>query len=439
MTTATTNTDIQTLPGRIDTLTSKEVEGLKKTWGRLIILFQQDGVQWVPPTKKSDDDDSSKKSSKGWGFLSQKKEEQKDVFLGTTTNPEWLSLPVEKAIPLIPGQLLATTFWSMVAGDNPDAVVLRFLRARKWDLDAGYNMLINCLRWRLVMRVDDITALGETGIRNELEQLKPGMGESFLDNLHSNKAVLGGPDKEGRGIAYINVRFHRKEDQDFEVIKILTLYVMETSRMIVHQPIEACCIVFNLEDFTLANMDFDFVKFLLSCFEAYYPETLGSCLIHKAPWIFSTVWTMITPLLDPVVASKIHFTKDIDELSGYINYSVLPPFLTGKGTIEKGTGRPFTPPAGALDNLKGPEYEAYKTVIYEYMVETDKWTKTDISAKDPSRKNLALRYRHASIKVEEFLRAKTTYHMLGLAEVVNGRALLHFSGNIETIDITDYV
>ncbi|CAO3630707.1 unnamed protein product [Cunninghamella blakesleeana] len=426
------------LPGRINNLTPKEVEGLKSTWTRLINLFQQKGTEWVAPAAKEEPKQEKKKS--GWGFGGKKKtEEVKDLFLGTTTNPEWLSLPVEKAIPLIPGRLLEITFWNMVSGDNPDAVVLRFLRARKWDLDAGYNMLVNCLRWRLVMRVDDITALGETGLQKELEKLKPGMGESFLDNLHSNKAVLGGPDKDGRGIAYINVRFHKKEDQDFETIKLLTLYVMETSRMVVHQPVESCCIVFNLEGFTLANMDFDFVKFLLGCFEAYYPETLGSCLIHKAPWVFSTVWSMITPLLDPVVASKIHFTKNINELSGYVPMDVLPDFLTGKSEIKKGTSRPFTPPAGSLNNTKGPEFAAYESVIKGYIQETQAWIKSSDPASDPKRKEQALKYRHASISVEQYLRARTTYHDLGLAEIENGRLLLKFSGKIPVQDITDSV
>lgn len=201
MTAATTN-GAAPLPGRVDTLTDKENEGLKKTWLRLIEVFQQKGVAWTPPPKVEEAPKETKKASR-WGFGGGKKEssENKDLFLGTTANPEWLSLPLEKALPLVPGEALATTFWNMVAGDNPDAVVLRFLRARKWDLDAGYNMLMNCLRWRIVMRVDDITALGETGIRNELEVLKPGMGDSFISNLHSNKSVLGGPDKDGRGIS----------------------------------------------------------------------------------------------------------------------------------------------------------------------------------------------------------------------------------------------
>lgn len=190
--------------GHLGNLTDTQTEMLKKLWIRLFELFKQPGdPNSKPAPKKKAEEEAPKKSG---GFFSRGKKEnnteQTEVFIGATTDPNWLSLPVEKAVPLIPGSELQRTFWCMVATDNPDAVLLRFLRARKWDLDAAYNMLINTLRWRLVMRVDDIIALGETGIRDELEVLKPGMGESFISNLHSGKACLGGPDKEGRGIWY---------------------------------------------------------------------------------------------------------------------------------------------------------------------------------------------------------------------------------------------
>lgn len=32
--------------------------------------------------------------------------------------------------------------------------------------------------------------------------------------------------------------------------------------------------------------DYTPVKFMIKCFEANYPESLGSVLVHKAPWIF---------------------------------------------------------------------------------------------------------------------------------------------------------
>jgi hypothetical protein len=38
--------------------------------------------------------------------------------------------------------------------------------------------------------------------------------------------------------------------------------------------------------FSMANMDYTPVKFMIKCFEANYPESLGAVLVHNAPWIF---------------------------------------------------------------------------------------------------------------------------------------------------------
>lgn len=42
-----------------------------------------------------------------------------------------------------------------------------------------------------------------------------------------------------------------------------------------------------MKDFSLSNMDFPPVKFIIKCFEANYPESLGLLLIHNAPWVFA--------------------------------------------------------------------------------------------------------------------------------------------------------
>ncbi|KAI7881590.1 CRAL/TRIO domain-containing protein [Lichtheimia hyalospora FSU 10163] len=428
--------------GHLHHLTPDQTSMLKKLWGRLFELFKQPGD---PNSKPAEPRKVEAAPAKKGGFFSRGKKEpaeQADLFIGATTDPNWLSQPLEKAIPLIPGTELQRSFWSMVGTDNPDAVVLRYLRARKWDFDAAYNMLINTLRWRLVMRIDDIIALGETGLRDELEKLKKGMGESFIKNLHSGKAYLGGPDKSDRGVCFINVRFHHKEDQDPEVIKLMTLAVMESSRLIVNQPMETSCIVFNMEGFTLANMDFDFVKFLLTCFEAYYPETLGQCLIHKAPWVFSTVWSLITPLLDPVVASKIHFTKNVDELTKYVPLSSLPSFISGdenKKTKDEKL-KVDTPKAGSLVKPSSAEYQDYQDIIKEYSHETAEWAKTDRAAEDQERLELAKRYRAARIKTDKDLRGPTTWQLKGLFVVKEGRLFIDFgSENWVPKDITECV
>lgn len=186
------------LPGHAGVLSEEETAALKRLWLRLFELFKQKGEAWsAPPPKKP----VEKPAKKGWGFGSSKPAmDHTDYFLGATADPRWMDLPLEKAIPLIPGDKLETTFWHMVATDNPDSALLRYLRARKWDFEAAYNMLINTLRWRLFMRVDDIVQLGETGLHDELNRVKPGLGDQFIEQMRSGKATLGGPDRDHRGI-----------------------------------------------------------------------------------------------------------------------------------------------------------------------------------------------------------------------------------------------
>ncbi|KAI8369813.1 CRAL-TRIO domain-containing protein [Choanephora cucurbitarum] len=437
----------ESLSGHVGHLSLKQTETLKQLWARLFELFNQTGTAYTAPAKQPQPQEEAPSKKSWFSKKDTAPKEVKDVFIGTTTDPAWMDLPLEKALPLIPGSELRSTFWNMVATDNPDAVLLRFLRARKWDLDASYQMLANTLRWRLVMRIDDIVSLGESGMRDELNKLKPELGDCFIKQLNSGKAYLGGPDKMGRGICFINVSLHQKDEQPLEAIKLLTMYVMETSRVIVHQPIESACIVFNMDGFTLKNMDFDFVKFLVGCFEAYYPETLGSCLIHKAPWVFSTVWNLITPLLDPVVASKIHFTKDCKELTNYVDMAALPGIISGekgKKTLDESVQVAPVPP-GTLSKPDTAAYRDYQAMVQKYEVETAEWTKaatTEESSKDYSaRHESARQYRVARFRAEMDIRGPTSYQAKGLVTITpEGRVILNFgSDGFTPLDITENV
>lgn len=41
------------------------------------------------------------------------------------------------------------TWWRYVCMDDPDGMMLRFLRARKWSTSAGVAMLAACMKWRM--------------------------------------------------------------------------------------------------------------------------------------------------------------------------------------------------------------------------------------------------------------------------------------------------
>ncbi|KAI7896465.1 CRAL-TRIO domain-containing protein [Mucor mucedo] len=431
-------------PGHAGTLTADQVKSLKSLWVRLLDLFAQAGDTIHLP------DHSHDRPVKKGGFLGfggKPQEAPHDYFIGATSDPRWTTLPLEKALPLIPGALLHEAFWGLVATDNPDSTLLRFLRARKWDLDASYNMLVNTLRWRLEVRTNEIVSLGETGLIEELEKAKPGLGISFKDKLDSKMVVLGGPDKSARGCCFVNVQVHHKDDQPLEIMKLITIYIMETSRVICNYPMDTVCIVFNLENFTLSNMDFEAVKFLVECFQAYYPETLGLACVHKAPWVFSTIWSLITPLLDPVVASKIVFTKNLDDLKKYIDAEGLPVIITGDKTKPSldDLAPPRPPQAGPkCVPADTPVIRLYWETVNVYEIDTKQWCAVPEFGGDAdalARLRLAQQYRIARIKAEKVLRGETSYHTKGLVSIdENDRLIINYNtGSWVKKDITEWV
>lgn len=177
-------------------------------------------------------------------------------------------------------------------------------------------MLTCMLKWRIELDVDSITARGEEDYNKNL----PG----FDLQMKSGKAYLHGADKETRPVFYIHVQIHRTNQQTFEALRTFTIYSMETGRLFLAPPTNQCCLVFDLTNFGLKNMDWPFVQFLVKAFEAYYPETLGTLIIHKAPWVFSGIWKVLAPLLDPVVRQKVQFTRNDKDLLEFIDANKLP-------------------------------------------------------------------------------------------------------------------
>ncbi|OCK84376.1 CRAL/TRIO domain-containing protein [Lepidopterella palustris CBS 459.81] len=229
---------------------------------------------------------------------------------------------------------LRKAFWSMVKHDHPDGLLLRFLRARKWDVEKALVMLISTMHWRAEdMHVDDdVVRRGEGGMLEEINSSDPKVkkeGEDFMAQIRMGKSYLHGVDKEGRPVCVVRVRLHKQGEQSEQSLERFTVYVIETARMLLRPPVDTATIIFDMTGFSMANMDYTPVKFMIKCFEANYPECLGVVLVHKAPWIFQGIWTIIRGWLDPVVAGKVHFTRTPEELESFISRTQIPKELGG--------------------------------------------------------------------------------------------------------------
>lgn len=73
-------------------------------------------------------------------------------------------------------------------------------------------------------------------------------------------------------------------------------------------PVETSCTILDLKNVGLkAFWDVKgYVQEASKIGQNYYPETMGKFYIINAPWMFSTVWSVIKNWLDPVTVAKIN-------------------------------------------------------------------------------------------------------------------------------------
>lgn len=126
--------------------------------------------------------------------------------------------------------------------DHPDAMLLRFLRARKWDVGKAFVMLVAAVAWRTKkMHVDDdilprgeIHALRQTRSADKKEKRK---GWDFMKQFHMGKNIIHGVDRAGRPIIDIRVRLHRAEDQSVETLERYIVHTIESAKMLLRPPL----------------------------------------------------------------------------------------------------------------------------------------------------------------------------------------------------------
>jgi hypothetical protein len=196
---------------------------------------------------------------------------------------------------------------------------------------------------------------------------------------------------------------------------------------------------------------------MIKCFEANYPESLGTVLIHKAPWVFSSlypllhtahfysnittgIWSVIKGWLDPVVAAKIHFTKNRQDLEKFIHPSQIMKELEGDEDWEykyveiQGEENPKMADKETRDSLLAERQQLAKEIqdiTIEWIRASFKKETAAVSAAEEKRNGLVEQLRKQYWVIDPYVRARSLYDRTG---IVKGDGKIEFYPNAEKKD-----
>ncbi|XP_027034338.1 SEC14-like protein 1 isoform X2 [Tachysurus fulvidraco] len=218
-----------------------------------------------------------------------------------------------------------------------DQHILRFLRARDFNMDKAREILCQSLTWRKQHQVDYLL---DTWSSPQV------LHDYYTGGWHHH-------DRDGRPLYILRlgqmdtkglVRALGEESLLRHVLSINEegLRRCEENTKVFGRPISCWTCLVDLEGLNMRHLWRPGVKALLRIIEvveANYPETLGRLLILRAPRVFPVLWTLVSPFIDENTRKKflIYAGNDYQGPGGLVDYidkEVIPDFLGGECMCE---------------------------------------------------------------------------------------------------------
>jgi len=211
--------------------------------------------------------------------------------------------------------------------------LLRYLRARKFDVNASKKMFVDTENWRKEFGggVDDLTRTFEYKEKKDIFNFYPQYYHKtdkdgrpvYIEHLGKiNLVEMQKITTDDRMLQNLVVEYEKLADPRLPACSRKSGYLLET-----------CCSVFDAKGVSLTSAPsvYGYLQMATGISQNYYPERLGKLYIINAPWGFSTVFAVVKRFLDPVTVAKIHIlgTGYQKELLGQIPAENLPKSLGG--------------------------------------------------------------------------------------------------------------
>jgi len=219
-----------------------------------------------------------------------------------------------------------------------DAYLLRFLRARKFDLPKSKLMWTDFIKWRNEWKVDELYESFEYPELPEVNKYYPKFyHKTDKDGRPVYIEILGQIDvgklaqitTDDRQLKRLMVEYERFLRDRLPVCSEVAGHLIETS-----------CTIMDLKGVGISQFwkVKGFVQAAAAMSSNNYPETMGKFYVINAPWAFTTVWSFVKSLLDEVTVGKIQILGSdyIKVLSQQIPLENIPARIGGKCQCKGG-------------------------------------------------------------------------------------------------------
>eukprot|EP01060_Flectonema_neradi_P002352 TRINITY_DN11439_c1_g3_i1.p1 TRINITY_DN11439_c1_g3~~TRINITY_DN11439_c1_g3_i1.p1 ORF type:complete len:329 (+),score=60.01 TRINITY_DN11439_c1_g3_i1:187-1173(+) len=221
-----------------------------------------------------------------------------------------------------------------------DRCLLRYLRARKYNVEKAKEMLKNTMNWRTTHAPAAITH------KDVME-----ISKHFSNYLHMTT-------KDGNPVCYMRFQRDPPGFTDKDKLQHVKFVLEEAARVMKYNDerfpgIEKLCYIIDLQGFSLnaPGASREVAAKWTDMLQNHYPERLGKAYLINYPSIFSVFWAAVKLFIDSVTAAKVCFVSET-------NPSALRTFFTNEGFNPAWLEKPY---GGDLQPLDRPNFIGQKT------------------------------------------------------------------------------
>ncbi|CAL8470169.1 g9711 [Coccomyxa elongata] len=215
-----------------------------------------------------------------------------------------------------------------------EALLLRFLRAEKYNISKAEKRLREHATWRESFFPNG--KLSEEDVKNELA---------------ARKVFVQGCDNSGRGIIVLLAARHSKSTRDLDETKRFICYSLEQQIQLhdlTRNPVGKGVGIFDMRGIGMDCLDASALRAVFELLQNHYPERLGVLYMYEAPTIFWALWHTVRPFIDPETQKKVVFLYGKEGIKEF--QSIFPPEVLPK---EFGGGAELIPAHQAVARANG--------------------------------------------------------------------------------------